>query len=149
MTAVTAPSATASRSGLLQTYRLLAGLSVVLVLILAVLAGRSSRLFGTGNIEVHGFIGELLFAIAVVMVVLSFMTQTRGVVVGHAVAFAALCFVQIGLGFVGRETLEAAAWHIPTGVLLMGLAVAHLTLILPDRSPQPDRSAMRARRSSP
>jgi len=133
--AVTAPSAAASRSGLLLTYRILAGLSVVLVLILAVLAGRSSRLFGTGNIEVHGFIGELLFAVAVVMVVLSFMTQTRGVVVGHAVAFAALCFAQIGLGFVGRDTLEAAAWHIPNGVLLMGLAVAHLTLILPERSP--------------
>ena len=68
------------------------------------------------------------------MVVLSFLTQTRGVVVGHAVAFAALCFAQIGLGYVGRETAEAAAWHIPNGVLLMGLAVAHLTLILPGRN---------------
>jgi hypothetical protein len=138
MTAVTAPTTTApptgSRSGLLLTYRILAGLSVVLVLVMAVLAGRSSRLFGTGNIEVHGYLGELLFAVAAVMVVLSFMTQTRGVVVGHAVAFAALCFAQIGLGFVGRDTLEAAAWHIPNGVLLMGLAVAHLTLILPGRS---------------
>ncbi len=111
-------------------------------------AGRHVRL-GAG-IELHGFLGKLLFAIAVVMVVLSFMTQTRGVVVGHAVAFAALCFAQIGLGFVGRETIEAAAWHIPNGVLLMGLAVAHLSLVLPGRNlGQPRPSAMTPSRSSP
>jgi hypothetical protein len=119
------------RPHLLPAYRLLAGLSVVVVLVLAVIAGQSTTLFGTWNIELHGFLGELLFAVAVVMVVLSFLTQSRGVVVGHAVAFAALCFAQIGLGYVGRETLGAAAWHIPNGVLLMGLAVAHFTLLRP------------------
>lgn len=125
----------ASRSGLLTTYRVLAGLSVVLVFVMAVLAGHSTRLFGSGDIGVHGIIGEAVFAFAVVMVVLAFMTQTRGVVVGVAVAFAALCFAQVGLGFVGRDTLGAAAWHIPNGVLLMGLAVAQLFLILPERAP--------------
>lgn len=125
------PSAT-PHANLLPAYRALAGLSVAVVLLNAVLAGR--HVFGPGGIDLHGFIGELLFAVAVVMVVLSFLTQTRGVVVGHAVAFAALCFVQIGLGYVGRDTQAAAAWHIPNGVLLMGLAVAHLTLILPGRS---------------
>jgi hypothetical protein len=122
------------RPHLLPAYRLLAGLSVVVVFVLAVMAGQSATLFGTWDIEVHGFVGELLFAVAVVMAVLSFLTQTRGVVVGHAVAFAALCFVQVGLGFLGRETREAAAWHIPVGVLLMGLAVAHFTLLRPERS---------------
>ncbi len=116
---------------MLTAYRVLAGLSVLIVLVQAALAGRHINL-GAG-IELHGILGNALFAIAVVMVVLSFLTQTRGVVVGHAVAFAALCFAQIGLGYLGRETAEAAAWHIPNGVLLMGLAVAHLTLILPGR----------------
>ena len=105
-----------------------------MVVVMAYLAGHSVKMFGTGDIEVHGFLGEILFAIAVVMVVLSFMTQTRGLVVGFAVAFAALCFAQVGLGFVGRETLEAAAWHIPNGVLIMGVAVGHLFLLLPERS---------------
>jgi hypothetical protein len=30
--------------------------------------------------------------------------------------------------------LEAAAWHIPNGVLIMGVAVAHLSLLLPGRA---------------
>lgn len=133
MAAVTA-IATPARTGLLLTYRLLAGLTVVLLLVMATIAGQSTRMFGTWDIEVHGILGNVVFTIAVVMVVLAFLTQTRGVVVGHAVAFAALCFAQVGLGYVGRDTLEAAAWHIPNGVLLMGIAVAHLSLILPGRS---------------
>jgi hypothetical protein len=124
----------APRSGLLLTYRVLAWLSVALVFVMAVLAGHSTRLFGSGDIEVHGFLGEILFAFAVVMVVLAFMTQTRGIVVAMSVAFAALCFAQVGLGFVGRDTIEAAAWHIPNGVLIMGVGVAQLFLILPGRA---------------
>ena len=119
-----------ARSGLLTAYKALTVLSAVLVLVMAALAGHSVRMFGSGDIAVHGYLGELLFALSVVMVVLSFMTQTKGVVVGHAVGFAALCFAQVGLGFVGRETLSAAAWHIPNGVLIMGVAVAHLSLVL-------------------
>ena len=130
---MTAPATTRDRSGLLTAYRWLAGISAAMVVVLAYLAGHSVKMFGTGDIEVHGFLGEILFAIAVVMVVLSFMTQTRGLVVGFAVAFAALCFAQVGLGFVGRETLEAAAWHIPNGVLIMGVAVGQVFLLLPER----------------
>jgi hypothetical protein len=130
-------AAAKDRSGLLTTYRVLTVVSAVMVLVMAAIAGHSVRMFGSGDIEVHGYLGELLFALSVVMVVLSFLTQTRGVVVGHAVAFAALCFAQVGLGFVGRETLEAAAWHIPNGVLIMGVAVAHLSLVLPGRTPTP------------
>ncbi|HYF47475.1 MAG TPA: hypothetical protein VD926_14775 [Acidimicrobiales bacterium] len=126
---------TSGRPGLLTAYRWLAGASAAVVVVMAYLAGHSDRLFGTGDIGLHGYLGELLFAVAVVMVVLSFLTQTRGVVVGHAVAFAALCFAQVGLGFVGRDTLEAAAWHIPNGVLIMGVAVAHVSLLLPGRTP--------------
>lgn len=126
---------TSNRSGLLTTYRWLAGLSAAVIVAMAYLAGHSDRLFGTGDIALHGYLGELLFAVAVVMVVLAFLTRRSAVVLGHAVAFAALCFAQVGLGFVGRDTLEAAAWHIPNGVLLMGVAVAHLSLLLPGRSP--------------
>lgn len=130
--AATAVPTTTGRPGLLTAYRVMAGLSVLIVLVQAALAGRNINL-GAG-IELHGILGNIVFTLAVVMVVLSFLTQTRGVVVGHAVAFAALCFVQVGLGYVGRETAQAAAWHIPNGVLLMGLAVAHLSLIRPARN---------------
>jgi len=134
VTETTAPTAatTTGRPGLLAAYRVLAGVSVLIVLVQAALAGRHINL-GAG-IELHGVLGNIVFTLAVVMVVLAFMTQTRGVVVGHAVAFAALCFAQVGLGYVGRETAEAAAWHIPNGVLIMGVAVAQLSLILPGRN---------------
>jgi hypothetical protein len=131
--AVTDAATPASASLALRLYRVLALVAMVLVLVLAVMAGRSDALFGSWDIEVHGYVGNTVFAIAVVMVVLSFLTQTRGVVVGHAVAFAALTFAQIGLGYVGRESAEAAARHIPNGVLLMGIATAHFSLLRPDR----------------
>jgi hypothetical protein len=115
------------------THRVLAVASVVVVLVMAALAGHSARLFGSGDIEVHGFLGELLFAAAVVMVGLAWATHVRGVVLGLAIAFAVLCFAQVGLGFVGRDTIEAAAWHIPNGVLIMGVAVAHAVLLFDDR----------------
>jgi hypothetical protein len=114
------------------TYRVLAVASVIVVVVMAALAGHSARLFGSGDIEVHGFLGELLFAVAVVMVVLAWLTKVRGLVLGLAIAFAVLCFAQVGLGFVGRDTIEAAAWHIPTGVLIMGVATAHAALLLHD-----------------
>ena len=43
-----------------------------------------------------------------------------------AVALVALAFAQIGLGYVGRETTAAAAWHIPMGVTIFGLACYQL-----------------------
>jgi hypothetical protein len=41
----------------------------------------------------------------------------------------ALAFAQVGLGFVGRETSEAAAWHIPVGVAIFGLTTYQLALL--------------------
>ena len=122
-------------------HRTLATLSTIVVLVMAALAGHSNRMFGAGDIEVHGVLGELLFAVSVVMVGLAWATKARRAVLGLAVAFAVLCFAQVGLGFVGRDTIEAAAWHIPNGVLIMGVAVAQLVLLLADRSPaEPDSS---------
>lgn len=120
------------RSGLLTTYRVLAVGSAVVVLVMAALAGHSNRLFGSQDIEVHGYLGELLFAVAVVMVGLAWATHVRRSVLGLAVAFAVLCFAQVGLGFVGRETIEAAAWHIPNGVLIMGVGAVHAVLLFGD-----------------
>jgi len=106
------------------------GLSAVLVLIMALIAGRSTTLFGTWDIVVHGGIGNLVFMLAVVAAVLSFTSEAPGRVVIGAMAFMLLSFVQIGLGYVGRDTLEAAAWHIPNGVLLMGIVTFQLTTLL-------------------
>ena len=109
----------------------LTGLLAVLVLVLAVIAGRS--LFGTWNIVVHGVIGNGVFALAVVAAGLSFATDGPGRVVVGAMAFLLLAFAQVGLGYVGRDTAEAAAWHVPNGVLLMGISTFQFATLLADR----------------
>jgi len=39
-----------------------------------------------------------------------------------------LVSIQIGMGYAGRTSLGAAAWHIPNGVAIFGLAVYNVTL---------------------
>ncbi len=89
-----------------------------LVLVLAVMASRSVKLFGTWEIELHGYVGNSLFILALVNGGLA-LNRRRGELT--ALIIGMLVFAQIGLGYVGRDSLEAAAWHVPNGVLLMGL----------------------------
>lgn len=104
--------------------------SVVLVLVMAAIAGNSEALFGSWDIAVHGGVGNLLFLLSLVAAFLSFSTEAPGRVVIGAMAFMLLSFVQIGLGYVGRDTVEAAAWHIPNGVLLMGISTFQFATLL-------------------
>jgi hypothetical protein len=40
-----------------------------------------------------------------------------------------LTVAQIGLGYAGRESAQAAAWHIPVGVFMFGLAGAISSIV--------------------
>lgn len=108
--------------GLVRARQAVAVLIAGLVLVMAVIAGRSDRLFGSWDITVHGVLGNIVFTLAVVAVVLAVVGRAGPVAVTASVVFVALAFAQVGLGYVGRESLGAAAWHIPGGVLLMGIA---------------------------
>jgi hypothetical protein len=99
----------------------------LLVLVQAALAGQF--LFEGTSISVHGILGEVTFALTVVGVVLAVVRRCDGLVFAIAVALAALAFAQVGLGFVGRETSAAAAWHIPIGVTIFGLTTYQLALL--------------------
>jgi hypothetical protein len=128
---MTVPAASPTR--LEQVQLGVTGLLALLVLVMAVTAGRSNKLFGTWDIVVHGGIGNAVFTLAIVAAVLSFATNAKGGIVIGAMAFLLLSFAQVGLGYVGRDTLEAAAWHIPNGVLLMGIATFQFATLLADR----------------
>lgn len=128
MTDATTPAGTPT--GLERLQLGVTGLLAVLVLVMAAIAGRS--LFGTADIVVHGVIGNVVFTLAIVAAVLSFATNAPGRIVIGACAFLVLCFAQVGLGYVGRDTLEAAAWHVPNGVLLMGIASFQLAALVAD-----------------
>lgn len=97
----------------------------LLVLVQAALAGQ--HLFEGASITLHGILGNITFALTVVGLVLTVMRRGDGVAFAVAVALMALAFAQVGLGYVGRETTMAAAWHVPVGVAIFGLATFQLS----------------------
>jgi hypothetical protein len=105
----------------------LAWIIPVSVLVQAALAGRF--LFEGGDIVLHGILGNITFALTVVGVVLVVARGLPGRYFAVAVALLALTFAQVGLGYVGRETAAAAAWHIPNGVAIVALASYQLALL--------------------
>ena len=100
---------------------ILAGVIAVTVVVLAFLAGRFLFL-GDLIIETHGYIGNTVFVLALANLGLGLADKAEGADMAVAGMIALLTFAQIGLGYVGRDTVDAAAIHIPNGVLLMGLS---------------------------
>jgi hypothetical protein len=119
----TASSPVASRAKLLNAYRALAGLVALLVLVQAWMAGQSDRLFGDLDIVAHGIVGNISYLLAVGAFVITLVARADKAAVAVAAAIVVLMTVQIGLGYSGRESNEAAAWHVPIGVTIFGLAV--------------------------
>jgi len=89
------------------------------VLINAFIAGRA--LIGAWEIDVHGYIGNAVFVLAVAAVVLAFVGRADRVALGLTIALFVLVFAQIGLGYSGRDNLDVRPWHIANGVLLFGV----------------------------
>src|SRR3546814_3774424 len=101
-------------------------MGAVLVLIRGVIAGRAR--FGSWSSTVHGVLGNSTFAVAVALVAAAAVARAGRHAVVVAVLLAVVLTTQIGLGYAGRNSAEAAAWHIPNGVLAFGLAVHQLGL---------------------
>jgi len=102
-----------------RAHRVVAELLLALVLAQAVVAGQ--YLFGDWSIPVHGYMGNASFVLGLVLLGLAVVgRRDRTRLVLSALLVAAL-FAQTGLGYVGRETPEAAAWHVPLGVAIFGL----------------------------
>ncbi|MET0727374.1 MAG: hypothetical protein ABWZ76_03650 [Acidimicrobiales bacterium] len=119
---------TGDRAGLALAHRTIVIAMPLIVLVQAAIAGQ--HLFEGMDITLHGILGNITFALAVAAVVLTVLVRhDDGVAFAVAVTLAALTFAQIGLGYVGRETAMAAAWHIPIGVTIIGLASYQLALI--------------------
>ena len=118
-----------ARPGAVLTHRIVVIAIPLLVLVQATLAGQ--HLFeGSDVIKLHGILGNVTFALTVLGVMATFVaTRGDGVAFGVAVALMALAFAQVGLGYVGRETATAAAWHIPVGVTIFGLSTYQLATL--------------------
>ncbi len=116
----------ASPTAAARPLRILAHTVPVLILVQAFIAGRA--LFGGWSITAHGVLGNVTFAFALATLVLAWRSRQRSAMTVAAVLVVFIT-AQIGLGYSGRETAEAAAWHVPLGVTIFGLAVYQLTLI--------------------
>lgn len=115
------------RRPLVNASRAAAHVLPVLVLVQAFIAGRSDRLFGSWSIAAHEALGNVVFLVAVLGLVLAVLAGQGRACIVLAVALLVLVAAQIGLGYAGRSSAEAAAWHIPNGVAIFGLAVYNVT----------------------
>jgi len=110
-----------------RAHRTLSAVIAAAILVMAAIAGNA--LFGSWDIEVHGWIGNTVFVLATAGLALAIVRRAPTDELTVAAALGLLTFAQVGLGYVGRETAEAAAWHVPNGVLLMALSTYQLAVL--------------------
>ncbi len=109
--------------------------SVLLTLGLLVQAWLGGSGFFEGEadlITAHEMLGNVFFLVAAVQIALSFFAMRKGLASRSLLIVSILLLVdvvaQLGLGYSGRESASAMAWHLPNGVLLMGLCTLSLVL---------------------
>lgn len=127
------PTTTSSSTGLLTGLRITATVLAVGVLLQAWLGSTGFFQGEPGRIDVHAMVGNTLFLFAVIQAGIAFVTMQRGVtsrmVLYLSVATVLLTTAQIGLGYSTRDSVNALAWHLPTGVALMGLTTVIAVLV--------------------
>lgn len=130
-------------SGLLTGLRWIATVITIGIVVQAVLASQGFYESRPGLITGHGHLGNTLFPLAVIQTAVAFTATARKLVGRRVVVLAALVtllvLTQIGLGYTGRTEATAMAWHLPNGVLLMGVSTI-LAVILWSRDPAVSRS---------
>lgn len=116
-------------------HRGLAVLVALLVLAQAALAGRF--LFVDHDaVNIHQIIANILplLVFADVALVLRSRTEWSKQTIFMTPSLAILVIAQIGLGYAGRDSANAAAIHVPLGVLIFGMAVVVASAAFTDRS---------------
>ncbi len=124
----TAPTTRNSDMTLLTGLRWIATVIAVGILVQAMLAGQGFFEAKPELITGHGHLGNTIFLLAAIQTVIAFAASAKGFVGRNIVVLSAvvtiLTIAQIGLGYTGRTEATATAWHLPNGVLLMGLSTA-------------------------
>ena len=114
--------------------RWLAGITIALVLIQALLIGQGLYLGDPGKTALHGWLGSASLIGALLLAGLVFVNTRRDDLPRPALTLAAfvpiLMVIQLGLGYMGRRGGWPAALHIPNGVLIAALLAALVMLTL-------------------
>lgn len=116
-------------------YQAVACLTAALVFLQAVLAGQF--LFSEPDArDIHEGVANLLFITAAAQLLLAaVLRSTFGLRhIAWNVVLLVLVISQIGLGYSGRDEPDAAAVHVPMGVLVFGLSTVIAALAFTDAS---------------
>jgi hypothetical protein len=122
----------AARQGFAQLLRYVAPLVPLCILVQAIFAGQGIFI-DTDQFDIHGGLGSLTLLLALIQAVLVFFGGFRGrgagLALGLSLALVVLIIVQLGLGYSGRDGGNAAAWHVPLGVAIFGMAVGNVSIL--------------------
>lgn len=118
----------------LKLHRIGSATLVAIVATQAVIAGQ--YIFGAWGIDIHAALGNAAFSIAVVLGIIARWKLAKSALWIVALAIAALLTAQIGLGYSSRESVSAAALHIPLGVTVFGAVVYQLLASWPALVPR-------------
>jgi hypothetical protein len=122
----TSTSPVPTKTNLVVAYRVTTHLFAIFVLVQAVMAG---QIVAEGEMQTaHGILGNITFLLGVAGLVLAIVVRAPKSAITLAAALIALLVLQIALGYSGRDSAGATAWHIPNGVLIFGLATWQLML---------------------
>lgn len=108
---------------LIRGFQLVAGLIALLILVQAALAGQFT--YNEPDLRnVHEIMGNALFMLAIGQLALAWLSRDawRYRMVIWSVVVLLLIVAQIGLGYLGRDSGDWAAIHIPVGVFLFSLS---------------------------
>ncbi len=115
------------RPNLAPIFRWLTVVTAGLVVVQAFLAGRGLWLGERGLIDAHEMLANILFLLAVaqfgLVLAIGFPNPLGKRLLAMNAVLAMALVAQTGLGYVGRDNMDARAWHFPLGVLIFGLAV--------------------------
>ena len=132
MSTSTMPS-TASSNSLLTVLRITSIVMALGVLLQAWLGSTGFFQGEPGRIDVHAMVGNFLFLLSIIQAGVAVIAMQRGfptrTILYLSIATVLLTVAQIGLGYSTRDSVDALAWHLPTGVALMGLTTVNAVLV--------------------
>lgn len=127
-------------SGLFTARQWIALVIAIGVVIQALLAGQGFYESRPALTTGHGHLGNTLFLLSIAQVVVAWLLFQRrdigrlSLVLTGSIVLSV--FAQVGLGYAGRSEASAMAWHLPNGVLLMGLTAAYTAIAFAPRTAQ-------------
>lgn len=128
MPSAATPAPTAFHAGL----RWLSVAVALGVFLMALLIGQGVWGGDRSLVTGHGYLGNALFVLAIAQFVVSVVLYQRKQLAALPMVLAftvlVLLFAQVGLGYSGRSNSSLISWHVPLGVLVMGLSSVTATV---------------------